>query len=170
MRIEPLWISRSSKFVNLPKVLVRLVKKEASISWLGDYYFSPRRLLYALYVVYKNETKALNNQIKSLQCQCNDLHKYNQTLVTKINYLKDFEKTVLHNGWRAVITCYHWSCGDGCCSDSWYGVKVYNAQGQCMNEAGGQEHNSKDYCLEFVRQEYGNLPITEDDDYSEYSD
>ncbi len=158
------------KLAKLPGVVERLVRaNNGGYEWHPKK-LSPRNLLAGLYVIYQNtkkENKNLKNYIESL-------NKRNAVLHARIAQLEVIEKQVKYEGYFAVITCYHWSCGDGCCSDSWYGYKIYNAQNVC-EEAQGDAYENNYASLENVRSRIGEkygpqIKISYDDDYSRDGD
>lgn len=55
----------------------------------------------------------------------------------------------------------HWSCGDGCCSDSWYTYKLFNTEkSELTCSYSDIEIRNKDYCLESAYEyalEYHNI-------------
>jgi hypothetical protein len=92
-------------------------------------------------------------------------------LEAEIKRLQDFEKQVKYACYRAEITLHHWTCGDGCCSDSWYSYAVFNQHGICEYKTGTNRDSgflSLSSARESINHKYGNaIPISEDDNYDD---
>lgn len=94
---------------------------------------TPRRLLLGAYLLFRNEQ--LKN--KQLQSSIDYLNGVLQKQHERINALVDYEKQVIYDGYSAELIYYSWRCGDGCCSDSWYGYRILNKDNVCERNVGG---------------------------------
>ncbi len=161
MNIEPIYNIPQKRLANLPNVITRLIKRD--MPWL-DETLSPRRLLFGLYVYYQNTRKqinALNRRIINQNVEINNL-------LTRIADLEGYEKQVIYAKYYAVITYFHWSCGDGCCSDSWHGYRVFGEMNEVIYEcgmSGSNSYMSEHRCQEEIKEKYGNIKVTHEDDW-----
>lgn len=154
---------------NIAAKLERVVKRDCNIYW-QERKMSTRSLMLGIYVCYHNACK----RARDMENHAKQQIEYNKTLHTEIERLKEFEKMYIYAGYSAVITTHHWSCGDGCCSDSWAHYKVINNFGVCeldstWNSCGNSYRDR--WCVEKqIKETYGNhIKISHDDDYSEES-
>lgn len=113
MNIEIVCRTNVRLLKNIAAIVERVVKRDCGLYW-RDRKLSPRVLLLGIYVCYHNACKRARDIEKSLKYQRDCMDK----LRAEIERLKEFEKAVVYAGYSAIITTYHWSCGDGCCSDS----------------------------------------------------
>ena len=74
---------------------------------------------------------------------------------TKIQSLEAELRDYKYAKYKATITHVSWSCGDGCCSDSWYKAMVFDENGTAVKEFGGQYTNDKPYLESEIRRQYG---------------
>lgn len=152
---------------NISAKVERVVKRDCLPSWFQDRKLSPRSLMLGIYVAYHNACKRARDMEKAYQ-QCRD---YNGKLQAEIERLKEFEKMAVYSGYSAVITTYHWSCGDGCCSDSWCYYQIYDQNNKLVKDTKGysseNSYRSYDSCEREIKQVYGShVKISGDDDYS----
>ena len=121
------------------KPLPAVVKKAIEYN-LGKFYrpVSPRRLLLGAFVLFRKEQ--LKN--KELQSRNNWLEKQLSAQYEEVSRLKDYEKQVIYDGYVGELIEYSWTCGDGCCCDSWYGYRIVNPQGVCEKEHGGNRKST----------------------------
>ena len=75
-----------------------------------------------------------------------------------------------------TLTHYHWSCGDGCCSDSGYKIHVTDGNKCILDnyewEYNGNRDSTLDNGKQAIRDVLGRIPV-EDADYTlveEYED
>ena len=117
-----LMFAKATDTAKLARVVERMLRADVpGWTWKS----TPRCLLAGLYVHYRN---ALLRQ-KELQRCVFQSGEYARKLEAEIKRLQDFEKQVKYAGYRAEVICHHWSCGDGCCSESWYSYKIFNQYG-----------------------------------------
>jgi hypothetical protein len=168
MNIEIVGRTNVRLLKNIAAIVERVVKRDCGLYW-RDRKLSPRVLLLGIYVCYHNACKRARDMEKHAQQQI----EYCKTLRKEIERLKEFEKAVVYAGYSAIITTYHWSCGDGCCSDSWAHYKVINQFGVCEKDTGeyhGMSENSyrdRWRVEEELKETYGSqIKISHDDDYS----
>jgi hypothetical protein len=153
---------------NLPVVINRVVKRDCDLYWLNTS-LSPRRLLLGLYVCYQNALKRNKDLANQIAYQRDHMIKLNE----EINRLKEFEKMVIYEGYSAVITTHHWSCGDGCCSDSWAYYKIINQFGVVEEDTNDccNSYRSADSIEQEIKKIYGDkITISHEDDYSDDED
>jgi hypothetical protein len=165
MNVETLWKTRIIDLKNLPSVVERIVRKECDLGWMTRK-FSPRILLLGLYICYQNERKRTRNLENGIQSHRERI----QWLNERIKQLEQFEKNEVYSDYKVVITTYHWSCGGGCCSDSWAHYQVFNQFGVVEYSSGQLTENSyrsASSIAEEVLKEYGpKIHIEYDDNYS----
>lgn len=151
---------------NIAQILERVVKRDCGLQWM-DRKMSPRSLMLGIYVCYHNACK----RARSMEVAYKQQLAYNQTLQTEIKRLKEFEKMAIYAGYSAIVTTYHWSCGDGCCSDSWCHYKIINQFGVCEKDSqnfSSGNYRSRESCEQEIHETYGkHVSISHDDDYSE---
>jgi hypothetical protein len=162
MKID-LMFATASDHAKLARVVERFLRADVpGWTWKA----TPRRLLAGLYVHYRNAMLRVRELQRMIQCQGD----YARKLEAEIKRLQDYEKQVVYAGYRAEITTFHWSCGDGCCSDSWSGYRIINQFGVCEHEVGIDGENTYCHvhtCETRIREQFGStIPISYDDDYS----
>jgi len=149
-----LWNVRQDKLTKFPEVLRRFTIREGIVSEFHKP--SPRLITLGLY----NFIFILKARVRSLQKEIQGYRKYVSQLQERIKELEDYEKQVVYRDWRAVITCFTWTCGDGCCSDSSYGYQIINEHNQIVKEEDMQGF-SRDASIsshtieERIRRDYG---------------
>lgn len=158
MNMEPLWRVPQTKLAKLPDVVMRLVKRD--MPWFTDA-ISPRRLLFGLYVHYQNARK----KIRDLEAIIYSQAKYIGELKKENADLEDYRKQVVFEGYYAIITRFHWTCGDGCCSDSWHGFRVFNKDRVCEYEkdmSTSNTYRSESGCRDEIKERFGSIPVYEE--------
>ena len=151
---------------NIAAKVERIVKRDCGLEWMTQK-FSPRSSLLGIYVCYHNACKRARDMEKHAKQQI----EYCKTLRAEIERLKEFEKMAVYAGYSAVITTHHWSCGDGCCSDSWAHYKVINQFGVTEKDSSwcssGSSYRDRWQVEKELKETYGSqIKISYDDDYS----
>lgn len=162
MKID-LMFAKATDHAKLARVVERFLRADVpGWTWKA----TPRRILAGLYVHYRNARL----RIRTLEGYVKQQGDYARKLEAEIKRLQDYEKQVVYAGYRAEITTFHWSCGDGCCSDSWCGYRIMNSFGVVEHEVGmtgEQTYVSSFTCADRIRAEFGShIPISYKDDYS----
>ena len=153
---------------NIAAKIERVVKRDCGIEWM-THKLPPRPLMLGIYVCYHNAQKRTRDMERAYKL----LIEYNGKLRQEIDRLKEFEKAFVYAGYYAVITTYHWTCGDGCCSDSWAHYQVFNQFGVCEKSSDGGYNSENSYRDRYqvekeIVETYGKqIKISYDDDYSD---
>ena len=148
---------------NIGNVVARVVYRDCGIN--EHRRLTPRVLLLGIYVCYHNACKRARDMEKSYRQQL----EYNNKLRKEIERLQEFEKMAVYAGYKAIITTYHWSCGDGCCSDSWAHYQIINPHGVVEKDSSWSGNTNCDRWSreKKIKETYGNhISISYDDDYS----
>lgn len=151
---------------NIAKLLNKIVKRDCGLQWM-ERDLSSRSLLLGIYVCYQNAQKRARDIEKNAKLQVS----YNEKLRAEIERLKEFEKMAVYAGYSAVVITYHWSCGDGCCSDSWAHYQIVNQFGVVEKDtaqySSGSSYRDRWSLEKEIKQTYGNqISISYEDDYS----
>ena len=151
---------------NISALVERVVKRDCGMEW-HTRKLSPRSLMLGIYVCYQNALKRSRDMEKACKLQV----EYNNKLRIEIDRLKEFEKMAVYAGYSAVVTTYHWSCGDGCCSDSWAHHKIINQFGVVEKDSTwsdfGKTYRDRWQLEKDIKETYGSqIKISYDDDYS----
>lgn len=164
MKFDPMWTTTKS-LANVKNVILR--KFYTELAWSRGTTFTGNRLLYGTYVLLKNMELDLKKAKKGNEDWAKAYRIQAEQFQTQIKELTEYKHLFYHAGWRATVTCYHWSCGDGCCSDSHYGFTVYNKEGMQMFES-DYKWNSADSCTREIHEKYGkHVQVDYDDNYDD---
>ena len=110
-----------------------------------------RRLTYLSLLFLQHFKQVQLDDIKEIQ-------RLSQLLGTKECRISELEaelRDYKYAKYTAIITYVSWSCGDGCCSDSWYEAMVFDENRVAVKEFGGQYTNDKPYLESEIRKQYG---------------
>lgn len=118
----------TKRLKNLNKVVINWLVNHEYIDSFYATGMSPKKLVFALYLALRSREQDLKNKDNYI---CGLVDRNNQ-LQERIKELEEYEKQVIYEGYKFVITTYQWSCGDGCCSDSWAYHAVYDREGKLI--------------------------------------
>lgn len=131
---------------------------------------SPRNVIFYLYMALRSREA----DVKQNEIEISRLKNINSGLRERILLLEEYEKAAVYKDYTFSITTVNWTCGDGCCSDSWAYYTVRDEKNQVVdgnNYCSGNTYRSKESLASELRKEYGkDIQISfyrEDDDTKE---
>lgn len=120
---------------------------------------SPRKTMLACWLLMRRQ-KEERIELEKEQFR---LHTQLQEFNKRIHELEAENRDFKYAGYSATLKNVHWTCGDGCCSDSWWTATVRDENSRVVAEY-GDKYSNKDYILDCIKSNFG-TKLSIDEEY-----
>lgn len=149
---------------NVVSIPAKRIKNIASVAlnWLKKHEYlsdhvnrnSPRNVIFYLYMALRSR----ESDIKAYEKLISEFKNANSDLRERIAVLEEYEKAAVYRDYTFSITTVNWTCGDGCCFDSWAYYTVLDENNQIIdgvNYCSENTYRSKESLASKLREKYG---------------